>query len=83
MDRIDKKIVTFFKLQATKGWLHLTVPEIERGIKISRNEVIRSLERLQITGVIDKVERGSRIKTTPFYYLTEIREYCKKKYRKT
>jgi nitric oxide synthase oxygenase domain/subunit len=77
-EEIDSKVMKFMKEASVHGYFEHTVREVSKGAKITYNDAIKCLERLVTKKLVDYRERGTTKRKTPFYYLVEVRELCKK-----
>ena len=79
MENLDEsKIINFFKTEAVKGLVMLTIPHVMSGLEIDRRRTERTLA-LMAKGVDPTLYEIplSRIK---YYVLRDIVEFCKNKW---
>jgi predicted DNA-binding transcriptional regulator YafY len=75
---VHSKILSFFKIKSTKGWITLSVPEIMKGLEVDRRSVERalavmsSLENPNAKLIEIEKSRGK------YYVLKEVFDFCQK-----
>ena len=80
-DRIDDIILEFLKNETLQGRLESSAPEIANGANLVYNHVGRALERLIMKDQVGYRERGTERKMVRYYYLKEVADLYRDKYK--
>ncbi len=78
---IEHSILELLKQEALQGRFESTAREIANGANLVYNQVGRALERLIMKGKVQYRERGTERKSVRYYYLTDILELCREKWK--
>ena len=78
---IEHSILELLKQEALQGCFESTAREIANGANLVYNQVGRALERLIMKGKVQYRERGTERKSVRYYYLTDILELCREKWK--
>lgn len=79
---IEYSILEFLKREALEGRFESTARQVATGANLVYNQVGRALERLIMKGKVQYRERGTERKSVHYYYLTDILEICREKWKK-
>jgi hypothetical protein len=77
----EQSIIDFLKQEVIQGHFESTTTEIAHGTKLSYNNVGKMLERLIIRDQVGYRERGTERKLVRYFYLTDLLDLCKKKWK--
>ena len=80
-DRLEDILLEFLKQETLQGRLESTTPEIAKGANLVYNQVGRVLERLIMKDQVGYRERGTERKMVHYYYLKEVADLYREKYK--
>jgi len=80
-DRLEDILLEFLKQETLQDRLESTAPEIAKGANLVYNQVGRALERLIMKDQVGYRERGTERKMVRYYYLKEVADLYKEKYK--
>ncbi len=77
----EQLILEFLKQETLQGHFESTTPEVAGGIKLGSNRLTRALERLIMKGEVGYRERGTERKTVRYYYLRDVLDLYRAKWK--
>lgn len=80
-DQTESVILEFLKRETLQGHIEATMREIANGTKLVYNHVGRALERLLLKDQVRYWERGTERKAVRYYYLKDILDMCREKWK--
>jgi len=80
-DQTESVILEFLKRETLQGRIEATTREIASGTKLVYNHIGRALERLLMKDQVRCRERGTERKTVRYYYLKDILDMCREKWK--
>ena len=80
-EKTESEILDFLRRETLKGRIESTMREIAIGTKLVYNHVGRALERLLMKDQVGYRERGTERKTVRYYYLKDILDMWREKWK--
>lgn len=80
-DQSESAILEFLRQETLQGRIESTMREITNGTKLVYNHVGRALERLMMKEKVGYRERGTERKKVPYYYIKDIPDMCREKWK--